>query len=92
MQKKKNNETNDTARDDELSMYAPQEDKIEDAYAAETKIYRIRRHGHAEESDDGADEDIYTPEDEDMRDDGEDEDSLGEDAFTENEAYFDEAY
>ena len=46
MQKKKNNETNDTARDDELSMYAPQEDKIEDAYAAETKIYRIRRHGH----------------------------------------------
>ena len=57
MQKKKNNETNDTARDDELSMYAPQDDKIEDVYAAETKIYRIRKRT----PDDDTDEEIYTP-------------------------------
>ena len=68
MQKKKNNEANDTTRDDELSMYAPQDDKIEDVYAAETKIYRIQKRTPDDAADD-TDEEIYTPDEDNETDD-----------------------
>ncbi len=82
MQKNKNNE----AKEDDVSMYAPQDDDIDAVYGAKTKIYTI--HKHTESTVD--DEDMYDPYTEEA--DTSNEDPLGEDAFSENEAYFDEAY
>lgn len=86
MQKKKNN----NIPEDDVSMYAPQEDELDDVYDAETKIYRIKKHTKTQDETPDTDDEKYDPYADEA--DTEDEDALGEEAFSENEAYFDDAY
>ncbi len=86
MQKKKNN----NIPEDDVSMYAPQEDELDDVYDAETKIYRIKKHTKSQDETPDTDDEKYNPYADEA--DTEDEDALGEEAFSENEAYFDDAY
>ena len=86
MQKKKNN----NIPEDDMSMYAPQEDELDDVYDAETKIYRIKKHTKSQDETPDTDDKKYDPYADEA--DTEDEDALGEEAFSENEAYFDDAY
>lgn len=85
MQEKNNNE----AKKDDVSMYAPREDDIDAVYGAETKIYKIKKHTDPEDDTTDPDDEVYDPYAEEA---DTEEDELGEEAFSENEAYFDEAY
>ena len=74
-------------------MYAPSEEDIDAVYAAETKIYRIKK--RQRDNDEPNDEDLYDPHEEKADEEPyieSDDEAFGEDNFSENEAYFDEAY
>lgn len=86
------NKKNKNAADD-VSMYAPSEEDIDAVYAAETKIYRIKK--RQRDNDEPNDEDLYDPREEKADEEPyieSDDEAFGEDNFSENEAYFDEAY
>ena len=84
MQEKNNNE----AKKDDVSMYAPREDDIDAVYGAETKIYKIKKHTDPEDDTTDPGDEVYDPYAEEA---DTEEDELGEEAFSEHEAYFDEA-